>query len=422
MNITELAIMQQKEIERVFCACLLIDPLTVIKDGGWLAPAYIMDESIRRFWSQTKEHTAPDSTDEQVRTVSIQAALEAGVDVTMINNYDWQVLNVRAVCAEIQARANNLHIGSRLGDLARAIGQNDHEKIKRLLSEINTIDTVTGYRAYTAWDAHNALLETLDHPTATVESMIVPLDEALGGLERGTLIVIAARPSMGKSALGWQIARNVALQKKLVVFFSLEMSSRALWMRAACPIAGVDYRDVKRGRLTQPQRKRLQQESEALAGNYADYLVIDDKVHSTDTLWQVVSSLHPDMVIVDHLRLLKDKHEKEHKRLGMITERLKDLSKAYNIPVIALAQLNRGLESRQEKRPGLADLRDSGEIEENADVVIMLHRDDYYQKNGIAEKSEAELLIEKNRNGTRLGRVLLMYDLKAQWFERSMRP
>ena len=147
--------------------------------------------------------------------------------------------------------------------------------------------------------------------------------------------------------------------------------------------------------------------------------MIEDQPQTTDTIWQKISNLRPDLVVVDHIRYLKDKggrDEKEVKRLGYITERLHDMAKAFNLPILALAQLNRSLEGRTEKCPTLADLRDSGEIEENADLVLMMHSEDYYKKIKPLVRN-TEVWVEKFRNGPQHTCINLRYDLKRQWFD-----
>jgi len=250
----------------------------------------------------------------------------------------------------------------------------------------------------------------------SVMTWIGNLDHALGGLERQTLTVLAARPSMGKTALSLQIARNVAQNGGKALVFSLEMSDVSLWARMACPVVDVDWRDVRSGRISDIKRGELIRSAKDLVERYGDRLLISDTWHTTETIWRTVASERPDLVVVDHLRLVKDEAQSEVKRLGMITERLKDMSKAYGCATLLNAQLSRKVEERSDKRPILADLRDSGEIEENADIIIMVYRDDYYTYNTGAN-SETELLIRKFRDGPANIQVNLMFNKRSEWFE-----
>ena len=135
--------------------------------------------------------------------------------------------------------------------------------------------------------------------------------------------------------------------------------------------------------MSDNEKQTLKDKASELMEVYRDNLVIDDRTdHTTDSIWHVVVSEQPDLVIVDHLRLLndKDRWRSEVKRQGYISQRLKEIAKEFNCHMMVLAQLNRALENRPDKSPTLSDLRDSGEIEENADLVLGLHRPDFYDK------------------------------------------
>ena len=175
------------------------------------------------------------------------------------------------------------------------------------------------------------------------------------------------------------------------------------------------------GKLTQEEEHKLLSESELLMGQLQDKFYVIDTPSDTDRIWQIAASEKPDLIVVDHLRLVKDEGTNEVKRQGWITERLHDLSKAQDCHVMILAQLNRAVEQRsgQEKRPVLSDLRDSGEIEENADLVMMLYRSDIANNDKPTLHSETELLIRKFRDGVRNGRILLSFNTKKQWFGPS---
>jgi replicative DNA helicase len=170
-----------------------------------------------------------------------------------------------------------------------------------------------------------------------------------------------------------------------------------------------------------PEKRELQlqqliKENTKLMETYSDYLWIDDATpKTTSDIWKIVAAHQPDVLIVDHLRLLADKiKESEVKRLGIITWSLKQIAKEFNLAVIALAQLNRSLESRLEKRPTLADLRDSGEIEENGDIIIGLHRENHDLQ---AVKTPCEAIILKFRDGPSDLRIHMEFDGLRQWFD-----
>ena len=267
--------------------------------------------------------------------------------------------------------------------------------------------------AFSVGVAFMDLLENLEG--RSIMTSIPPLDNSLGGLERQTLTVLAARPSMGKSTLAWQIARNVATSGLKSMFFSLEMSATSLWAKAVCGVTGVRWRDVRSGIATPSQIEAILDQTAKLMNLYAESLLIDDGVNTTETIYRVVEQHRPDIVVVDHLRLVADPGEREHKRLGMITQRLKEISKSFNCSVLCLSQLNRGVEDRDKKTPSLADLRDSGEIEENADLVLMLHSDDYYNPKNLPT-AITEVLVRKFRDDVLNQKINLTFDKRHQWF------
>lgn len=270
-----------------------------------------------------------------------------------------------------------------------------------------------------AYGAAMAFLDLLDHLEGrSVPTYIPKLDDALGGIERQTLTVLAARPSMGKSTLAWQIARNVATAGLKAYFFSLEMSAPSLWAKAACGMTGVRWKDVRSQNVTDEQLEMVINASNDLMNRYADNLLLDDGTNTSETIWAQVERHRPDLVVIDHLRLIADPGENETKRLGVVSQRLKDMSKSFNTAVLCLAQLNRGVEAQTDKRPTLADLRDSGQIEENADVVLMLYRDDYYTTENAGNRySMTEVLVRKFRDDIKNQRVKLAFDTRTQWFE-----
>jgi replicative DNA helicase len=254
--------------------------------------------------------------------------------------------------------------------------------------------------------------------TRTIKTGITKLDENTGGLERQTLSVLAGRPSMGKTGLALGVARAAADDGHKVIFISLEMSAVNLWARLACGDAEIAWQDVKAHKINQEQEARLLQTSDHLSAIYDGKLVIDDRLpRSTADVWRITAQQHFDLVIADHIRIFSDPHERETKRLGLITERLKAAAKANNCHIMVLSQMSRGVEDRNDKRPTLADLRDSGEIEENADQVFMLYRDDYYNpKTNPGDTSITELWIRKHRDGIKDAKVLMAYHLKRQKF------
>ena len=246
------------------------------------------------------------------------------------------------------------------------------------------------------------------------------LDAITGGFQPGNLIVIAARPSMGKSALVTNIAENVALNKdrpRPVALFSLEMSEAELAQRFIASQASIKGDDLRKGRLKDEQKwKRVLK----VAGEYdAAPLFIDDSsdigILDVRAKARRLHQQSPDglgLVIVDYLQLMRadSRIESRVQQVGEMSRGLKILARELDVPVIALSQLSRAVESRSatDKRPMLSDLRESGQIEQDADLVIFIYRDEYYFPETTDTPGEAELIIAKHRNGG-LGNVHLTF-------------
>lgn len=255
----------------------------------------------------------------------------------------------------------------------------------------------------------------------SLKTYIPNLDRAIGGYVRRTLNIIAARPSMGKSTLALQIARNWAANKKKVIYFSLEMPSTSLWARVACGPAGVPWHKVIANDLTPDEQSRLLNKSLEMAERYGDYLMIDDSSRTdSDAVWRAVSKYKPDAIVIDHSLLMGDKIERsgnEVQRIGRITWMGKSIAKEFNLVALYVTQLSRKCEERANKRPILSDLRDSGDIEQNADTVTFLYRDDYYNHPSEPKKTSlTELLIAKNRDGLVGDTIYEYFDPAMQWF------
>jgi replicative DNA helicase len=232
------------------------------------------------------------------------------------------------------------------------------------------------------------------------------LDAVTGGFQPGNLIVIAARPSMGKSALVVNIAENAAIEfGKAVALFSLEMSEAELAQRFIASQARIKGDDLRKGRVAEDRWPKIVKASQRLA---AAPLWVDDSsdigMLEIRAKTRRLHAQHPEglgLVIVDYLQLLRadGRTENRAEQIGQMSRGLKLLAGELQVPVIALSQLNRGVEQRTDKRPLLSDLRESGAVEQDADVVIFIYRDDYYDKENSDRPGEADLIISKHRNG-----------------------
>lgn len=236
-----------------------------------------------------------------------------------------------------------------------------------------------------------------------VPSHFTDLDKLTAGFQPSDLIIIAARPSMGKTAFALNLARNAALQSGVPVgVFSLEMSKEQLAMRLLCAEARVDSHKIRTGFLSQQECAKML----SAAGTFMETPIYIDDTPAISTLELRAKARRMKldkglgMVIVDYLQLMRGREssERREQEISDISRALKSLAKELNIPVIALSQLNRKVEERNNKRPMLSDLRESGAIEQDADVIAFIYRDEVYNPT-TAEKGIAEIIVGKQRNG-----------------------
>ena len=231
------------------------------------------------------------------------------------------------------------------------------------------------------------------------------LDKLTGGFQRSDLILIAARPSMGKTAFVLNVAQHMATRdRKSVVIFSLEMPKEQLAMRMMCAEGMIDSQHLRTGAMSSDEWKNLVDAADRLSGSP---MYIDDTANVTAielrNKARRISKEHGlDCIIIDYLQLMDggahSRIDNRQQQISDISRSLKGLARELRVPVIALSQLSRGPESRTNRRPMLSDLRESGSLEQDADLVAFLYRDDYYNPES-EKKNITELLIAKNRNG-----------------------
>ncbi len=233
------------------------------------------------------------------------------------------------------------------------------------------------------------------------------LDHKLAGLHPTNLVIIAARPGMGKTALALNIAQNVALAGNTVAIFSLEMSREEVVTRMLCANGRIDSQRLRTGRLSEADFTKL---SNAAGALYKQNIFVDDSPGLTVTEIRAKSRRlrrRPglDLVIVDYLQLMNGSGEENRQQeIASISRSLKNLARELHVPIIALSQLNRGVEAREDKRPRLGDLRESGAVEQDADVVMFIYREEYYYPERVESKGIAEIVIAKHRQGS-VGKV-----------------
>ena len=271
-------------------------------------------------------------------------------------------------------------------------------------------------------------LHDLNSPDVTgVPSGFLDLDRKTSGFQKGDLIIVAGRPSMGKTAFSLNIAEHVALEGGIVGVFSMEMGGTQLAMRMLGSIGRLDLHRLRTGRL-----------DDAEFGKFATALerLQDVKLHIDETpaltalelrararrLHRVYGKL--DLIVIDYLQLMSasgGSSENRATEISEISRSLKALAKELSCPVVALSQLNRSLEQRTDKRPMMSDLRESGAIEQDADVILFIYRDEVYNPDNENAKGIAEVIIGKQRNGP-IGKVELAFLGQYTKFENLARP
>jgi replicative DNA helicase len=256
-------------------------------------------------------------------------------------------------------------------------------------------------------DRVNELHENGAEDVTGVRSGFFKLDEMTAGLQPGDLIVLAARPSMGKTAFALNIAENVAVNEGLpVAVFSMEMGAAQLALRMVGSLGRIDQSNLRTGKLRDDEWSRLSEAVEKL-GKVS--LFIDESPALTPSELRARARRQArqcgqlGLIVVDYLQLMSgstnSNDENRATVIGEISRGLKSLAKELKCPVLALSQLNRSVESRTDKRPMMSDLRESGAIEQDADVIMFIYRDEYYTKDACKEPGVAEIIIAKQRNG-----------------------
>ncbi len=242
-------------------------------------------------------------------------------------------------------------------------------------------------------------------------------DEMCGGFHNGELVVLAARPSMGKTAFAMNVAENVAVKGRVpVLFVSLEMSGVELADRLLCSVARVDSRKLRTGTITQEERKRLVEK--AIAISNAPLYVDDSPSRTVSEIAAVARRIKQrdkrlGLIIIDYMQLIDPDNPKDprQEQVAKIARRLKGLAREAYVPVLCLAQLNRQAEEGKDHRPRMSHLRESGAIEQDADVVMFVHREEYYHRGDDASQyaGQAEIIIAKQRNGP-VGEIELTWE------------
>ena len=270
-------------------------------------------------------------------------------------------------------------------------------------------------------------IDTMSKLSSTVTGLATgyyKLDELTSGLQNSDLIIIAARPSMGKTTLAMNIVENVILkQQKPVVVFSLEMPAQSLMLRMVASVGRINQTHVRTGKMDHAEFDKLGTSFIKLKDRP---LFIDDTpglspIDMRSRLRRLVREQGaPALIVVDYLQLMQLPGSKENRNteVSEISRRLKQIAREFNCPLVALSQLSRGVDSRTDKRPNNSDLRDSGAIEQDADLIMFIYRDEVYDKES-KFKGNAEVIISKQRNGP-IDTVHMIFNGQFTRFDNAM--
>ncbi len=413
---------QNIEAEQSILAAVLLENDALLKALEVLSPEDFYRESHRKLFNVMVELF---EKNEAIDLITVTDALKRRSElddvggVTYLSSLASQIptaANVRYHAKIVKEKALLRGLLMSATEIAAKVYESTMEADEMVDYAERTIFDISDKRTKTAFfslkDVIKSSFELIEHLYDKKEAITgVPsgfheLDQLTTGFQPGDLIIIGGRPSMGKTALGLNIAHHVALELKgPVAIFSLEMSKEQLALRMLCAEALVDSNSVRKGFIRKEDWHKLT----SAAGRLAEAPIFIDDSSGTSVLEvkakaRRLKNEHRglSLVVVDYLQLMKGRgsFERREQEISEISRSLKGLAKELKVPVIALSQLNRAVEQRENKRPTLADLRESGAIEQDADVIIFLYRDAVYRKDHAHRENDvAEIIISKQRNG-----------------------
>ncbi len=348
--------------------------------------AYINDLALGQITSANIEYYARIITEKSV----LRELIKAGSEIASLGYEDEGVERALDTAEQLIFAISQRKVDSNLTAVGDIVG----ESYNRIEQRYNNKEELTG-----------------------VPSGFYDLDTLTAGFQNSDLIIVAARPSMGKTAFCLNIAQEVGIRKKMpVAVFSLEMSKEQLVQRMLCSEAEIDSSRLRTGHMYADDWSKLAN----VMGEMGDSpIFIDDSPGATVTdirakcrrLCLEHKQKGLGLVIIDYLQLMESASTRKNDRvqeISSISRGLKNLARELKVPIIALSQLSRAVEARQNKKPMLSDLRESGSIEQDADIVMFIYRDEYYNPDNLDNKGKAEIIISKQRNGP-VGSVELLF-------------
>lgn len=404
---------KQTQNEWYFSSCLISGSAgAAIRDCAWLEPKIFINKQLSTLWEKTLGGIDPLSVANDFAGDFLTELLVRAARTPNLARPD-------EYARAISEASYGLGVVDNSTKIIKALSTKDYGLVRTLASDIGT--ATPGYSVATkgADQVGVEFNDVLKAGTAKHVLTRLPLDNDLGGLFGSEMIILAARPAMGKTALSLQIAKNVALDGKKVLFFSLEMARVALWARMACGAAGYSWKDVRIGNVSDAARAEIKRKSDGFRKKFGNNFIIDDESRTVSAIHMATLQINPDLVIVDHLGEI-DWHNPNDNEVVWLGEAIKymrtNISRRMQIPTIVIHQLNREVDKRADMRPKLSDLRWSGEIEQRADVVLMMYREDYYDMNINQSTVPTEVWTRKNRQGVMNSLTMMAYDMGTQNF------
>ena len=410
---------QSLEAEQAVLGSMLIDSRCIAEVIGILRPEDFYLQQNREIYETIYSMF---NFSEVVDPVTVLDKMkERGVFTEQSTGYVMQLMEITPTAANVRSYAQIVRDKSLLRAISEAASDINETVYQNAGSAAEILENaekrIFALRKDSAGDSlehiGTVLLKVFDRLTELAESGsafpglstgLMDLDRKINGLNKSDLILIAARPGMGKTSLALNVALNAAKKSgKTIAFFSLEMSREQLGMRLMSNESFVDNQKPVTGRLSEDEWAKIGLASSALS--QTDIRVDDNPTITVAEINAKCRRLdNLALVVVDYLQLMtssgerSSSNENRQQIVSDISRALKIMAKELNVPVICLSQLSRANESRQDKRPMLSDLRESGAIEQDADIVLFLYRDDYYHEDS-PEKNVAECIVAKNRHG-----------------------
>lgn len=440
---------QNIEAEEAVLGAILVNPKSLDKVMSILKPEYFYKPAHRYIYEAILQLT---NNNEMIDIVSVSDTLNINQKLELvggrafINDLSFKCIQTSNVAyyaktiVESATKRALIMAGSEITTLGYDQTSSDEslERAEKLIFDIssgkNSSDLVPiADLVVQTYDKIDERYKNRDKKTG-VESGFYDLDDMTNGFQKSDLIILAARPAMGKTAFALNIAQNAALQyNKTVAIFSLEMSKEQLVQRLMCAEAEVDSQRLRSGNMQSTDWEKLVNAMDKLS---SAPIYIDDTPGCSLTDIRAkcrrlaMSDKNLSLILIDYLQLMETSSRETDRtqQISQISRGLKILAKELNVPIIALSQLSRATESRTDKRPMLSDLRDSGSIEQDADIVMFIYRGEYYASKGQAEdenpeeiaknKGEAEIIIAKQRSGP-VGTVNLIFQNNITKFKNK---